>query len=1034
MTENIYRQVKEAISAAPEITLKQLGVQLQGKTFKGDWISGNCVLCSDTNGSASYSTEGFLRCPQCSTKLDIFEWRMKRDGGDLWNTCTKLAGELGVEIPKSRKRSDRMPQKMTQKLLTESINNLASAAEAKGAREFLKSRGLDNAELLEKLGVGFLGGFITFAQFTIDGKLRVPYRCYAIHGKVKWTWRGGRQGATTGWWGIPGALLEPQERILVLEGEWDVMTALMRLELHEQGFTVVTWTGGAGAPVPGHRVPESWRGRPVHICYDNDTFQGPDWSTHRAPTDRKRLEMESRRRNFLDGIAGSFAANHCDVLLRVVPIDPLENFGADFRDWVDAGGRDVDDLPCIPWKECRLAQRRPVVCGFNEVYDNAGSIVDFHADVCTVDADGVVIPLLLQLQCDLGNKPCCKSCKAPDQFPDGVVDCQKYQRQLAGMLTARDPERHAFRTIIGKPNSCVGAELVPLEYVTGSRWTAISNKDDESGQRELMVISPDSPTLSGQVQVIGEAHHANGTVVVLADKLFQVEKAEVNLSEFKELKEMTPGRTDDIDKIDAYLDQRVMDLSSNVTKIHGRPDVHITHDLLMHSGIGLRVDDVSTRGWLDVAVIGDTRSGKSLTFRRLFEHHGLGSMHTCVENISRAGLTMGASGGQYGGAKLRPGLFPRQNRKALVLDEWHLMIEKAPDNPMLHLQSARDEGKVYGVKIYGSRSLPARVRLTCIGNWARGDRDAYRFACEHLLYLYGAPEMLSRCDFGLIVEGDPGEAELPECTHRWTGDLSRALILRAWAMDEERIRIDQTALELAKEQCEAWRGVYSFAELPIFTPEEKFFSVLRIAVAIANLVYSHPKDDEYSCEVRVVHVQWAINWLKRIWRMSGYEDYSKSMLSKVDIQKPFEAESMLTIKLGLTDFMEAANLLGQFLGRFAMQEICALTGKELHESVKWLSGLMRMNVVRKVRGANGWSVEYAPTRSGAQVLRNLIMLAEDYPHLWKRRYDRVSQWLTNGRNGAISELPITYPSQQLRDRWDDEPDDTQNLFEGPGAG
>lgn len=1039
MNESIFDKIKAAIAADPARTLPQLGIILK-KGVKGEWSAGNCMLCADTSGSASYTHEAYLKCPQCGTKKDVFEWRGELEGGKLWDVALRLAAEFSIEIPKREEDRKRRPNKMTAEILAEATNALATAPEAEVARVFLAKRGFDNPTWWARLGIGFLNGTIIFAQFTPEGELRPRYRIYQLAGKVKWLWSsaGGKDpGLTVGWWTLPELMANPPEetRLLVLEGEWDVMTAIVRLELHKQGWLPVTWTGGAGAPIPAHLVPKPWMGLRVHLCYDNDTFQGPIWTEHRAPNTRKRLEMELRRKAFLEGVAGSFQANACDVLLRAIPIDPLKQFGADFRDWVDEGGRDIDELPCFELKDCLSETLLPVEVDFEGVYAHANRVVDFEANVCTVEDEGLTVPKTSELICPMGHKTCCKTCDAPTKFPDKIIDWAGYQDHLANMLVSKEPERYALEKVVGKPRGCAAATLKPLNYVTGARWTAISSADDSTGQRELTIVSKEVPTLSGNVNIIGRVHHVPGTVIVLAKKVHQVDTADIDLSEFKELKEMTPGRTDDLDRINAYIEARTADLSCHVTKIYGRPDVHVAHDLMMHSAIQIPFGDKPTRGWIDIAVIGNTRTGKSLTFRRLFEHHKLGSMHTCVENISRAGLTMGAApGGIAGKSKLRPGLYPRQDRKALILDEWHLMIEKSQDNPMEHLQSARDEGKVHGVKIYGARSLVARVRLTCIGNWARGDRYLFRYACQHFLYLYGKPEMLSRCDFGVIIHDAPDELELPDVPHRWTSELTRALILRAWSMDEDKIRIAEDAVELANEQCEAWREVYSYEELPIFTPEEKPVSILRIAVACANMVYSHPLDDEYSCEVRLVHVQWAIQWLKHVWKESGYEAYSKWMLSNSNIAKPFKAESLFTTDLKLEDPSDAATILNMLLGRYSVNEIVQMVGKEPYKATAWTHGLMRLNAIKKDRSTvSMFHVEYMPTKAGSLLLRNLVVLAEDYPHLWKQRYVKMESWVLARGKGAAPGLPLTLPLEELREHWDEQPDDTQNLFEGPGA-
>ena len=145
-------------------------------------------------------------------------------------------------------------------------------------REYLRERHLDDPQLLSELGVGFIKGFITFAQFDERGRVLERYRGLAPGGRVKWQWFGKGTGGPGIW---PAHFqLADNNTILLLEGESDVMTALIRLRLQDQGFHPVTWTAGAGSCPHPRDVPRSFAGHECHIAYDNDVFQGPDYDKY----------------------------------------------------------------------------------------------------------------------------------------------------------------------------------------------------------------------------------------------------------------------------------------------------------------------------------------------------------------------------------------------------------------------------------------------------------------------------------------------------------------------------------------------------------------------------------------------------------------------------------------------------------------------------------------------------------------------------------------------------------------------------------
>ena len=114
----IFSAVKKAIATDPEAILRKLNVQVK-KHVHGEWTQCKCPICDDESGSASVTPVGFLRCHQCSAKMDVFEWLSHRDGGSQLDACKRLAAELGVEAQpyKRAKRSRGLASWMNDDLL-----------------------------------------------------------------------------------------------------------------------------------------------------------------------------------------------------------------------------------------------------------------------------------------------------------------------------------------------------------------------------------------------------------------------------------------------------------------------------------------------------------------------------------------------------------------------------------------------------------------------------------------------------------------------------------------------------------------------------------------------------------------------------------------------------------------------------------------------------------------------------------------------------------------------------------------------------
>jgi len=994
---SFFSQVKEAFSLDPLGSLRTLGVTTKDGG-KGEWIQSVCPLCSDTNGSAGFSRNGHLKCHQCGRKQDLFTWTAELWTCSAWESCQKLAAQFSVNVDVKRPGGAAPPRYLTKEILRAATMDLWTADDAKPFRDFLANRKLDDAQLLERFGVGFAKGNLIFAQFDYfnGGKLRPCYRHYVPLGK-KWFWCG--SGAKPGFW--PYFQVPEDGIIWILEGEWDVMTAWMRLRLQDLGIYCFTWT--STGPIPGHLVPEEWRKKIIHFLYDNDTWQGADVDP-RAPSDKKLKEQELRFKK-LQTHASGFLQNKCKVFLRNIPIDPLENYGADLRDWVDAGNTDIELIPAIPFKDVSEKDPDPIAVDLSEVSKNARKRVKFHGMVETILAQDRTMPTCTYIDCEMGSSPACKKCLVPALYPNRLIFWKEKPDELANAMVAKSFDNSVKTSLLGVPRNCPRIVLQHEEYDDASIWTAV--KDDEASQGKLItIVSKDTPTLSGDVEVDGMVHHQHdkNTVMVMAKNLRQLDKAKIDLTPYvTDLHKLCPWDSNDIEAIDSYLWKRCADLAFNVTKIHGRPEVHLAHDLLMHSPIGWIYNGMKQRGWIDCGVVGDTRTGKTEVFSKLFHWHGVGKIWAAMSGVTLAGLTMGAVQSPKGYV-LKPGLFPRSHKKVLVLDEFHV-FDGSKQHPIMFLQSARDHGHCDSIKISGSRSLPSEVRFCTISNWPK-NRGPGRFPCQQFLSLYQKPEALSRTDFMLVVDGDPGGPDPAEA--QWTKELVRALIFRAWAMDPSLVEVDPDAIELAREFIEECKGVYS-ERIPLFTSEATFYSVIRIANAASCICFSHQPDNFYAARVRSAHVQFACDWLRLTWELSCYDKFSENEVRRNQILNPYEAEYQLTTKLRVFKPEEATGVFESFLQNFREGDLPALTGFENYDCIKWFAQLKRMNMFSKDETGDSFYTAYMPTTAGELILRNLIEIAEHHPKVYAERLAVIHTWIENGKPGTPNVQPLNLP-------------------------
>jgi len=1032
MQDGLFARVKAAIARDPEVNLAALGLQLK-KAIKGTWTQCECPVCPDKSGSCSVTPQGHIKCHQCSAKLDVFEWIAQQRSSTTWDVCRDLAKQFHVpdltdKAQGAKVTRNRWPGHWSEELAERAAFDLWDSDKNAHLRQFLAQRKIDDPVRLTELGVGAMNGCLVFTQWDSAAKVKGRVRAYDPSSEAsRWRWIGSASRDR-----VVGLYPLCQEVpdggvIFVTEGEWDFFTADIRLQMRDQGIYSFTHTGGAGQPWRREDIPKSWHGKEIHLCYDNDVFQGVDLSKYWAPDAKKRTEMLHRCSVLFSEIVPLLQSCDCKVKLRKVPIDPREKWGADFRDWINAGNTNLDDLPVYDAEELPNPKDQPHDCTMREVFSHVGELVRFRCTMTSVEQDGLLILRCSKIICDMNGRPECSRCDVPRKFSNGLFQWTDHPSKLAGYLSSpTDATREQFlhRQCLGKPSSCPQVEVKPIDYSAGVRWWAETELVEGAGDNsllELMIVSVDRPPMAGEVEVTGRVHPMSGSAMVLADKIVAIDKIDADIEpHIADYLSACPGPNATADSIDEYLSKRTADLSTNVTTIHGRDEVHLAYDLLLHSALGFyapRINQKENRGWLDICIYGDTRSGKSATVRALIAHTGIGFYKAAIESTSRAGLVLGSE--QRNGRWLtRPGVWPRQHKKLFVLDEFHFIVNKnQEEHPMRWLQSARDEGVVHGIKMgTADKSLPAKVRFACISNWVDGTRDTYHHVCEHLIGLYGEPEIISRLDYAIAVIGEPKKPH-GEVPHFWTSERTRALALRAWAQRPEDVIFEDGVEQAAMEHTLALNLRYTSERVPIFTEQEKVLSILRIAIACANLCFSHIEKNVHSVLVTKAHVEWAARWLTRTYRSIDYDNYCEAERFAREVREPLMAEVLL---FKLPDFSKSsARLLLEALCKpFTREEFLAIYGDQQLGMI-WIAQTVRHNIFRAHRGRRG--VSYKPTSGGARLIRNIVEMVTNYPEEFDRRRERLLQWASGGVSNAPDDLaPMDRDTDTLREEWDND--------------
>jgi len=322
----------------------------------------------------------------------------------------------------------------------------------------------------------------------------------------------------------------------------------------------------------------------------------------------------------------------------------------------------------------------------------------------------------------------------------------------------------------------------------------------------------------------------------------------------------------------------------NVTKIHGRPDLHLAVDLVFHSALEFYLgEEYVKKGWLDCMILGDTRCGKGFVVERLVEYFGVGEV-VSAENSSYAGIVAGLE--QYNKSwTVRWGKIPMNDRGLCAIDE----SSNLGADVWSRLSRIRSEGLAEINKIH-THQTNARTRLIFISNPIKSTISAHTHGIEALQEIIESPEDIARFDFVAIVASD--EVSLrsinqhrDRVTEVFTQRDERDLIMWIWSRTANQIVFTDTAQEEIYASSIKLGRIYD-SRIPLIQGENIRIKLARLAVAFAARCYNAINDGT-TLEVTAVFVQCAVEFLSSIYekKSNGYYDYSMNKQTKKGIEK-----------------------------------------------------------------------------------------------------------------------------------------------------
>lgn len=932
---------------------------LKDYRISGTQITGRCPMHDDSNASFSASlVKPVWTCHAKCGKGDIVGLHAKvkgitrkqaeralRNGIPCDGPVTDQAGVEGIRTPEGDRQAEG-PGYVPQTEVTLKHKLLLSNKEA--LKHLQSDRGI-SLKSINKYQLGFDGTRIWIPIYE-DGK------CVNVK---KHLFKGPGPKSLGYHPGMSRARIYPEvpvgNRLFITEGEFKAIL------LNQLGFPAITGTAGA------KNWDAAWdaeaEGKDVYIVFDIDTA---------GRTAAVKLATH------LIGVAAT---------VRVIELPICEPSNADFPDYIIRHGytaldfqRLCDGTPIFTPKG-KLApvdvETPPVEITLGRAADAEHHYkrVKLQVTVAGKDTTPYQAPKRLEVACDMSAGELCLKCPLAQNIKQpGLLEAEfdPNSSDVLKMIRCNDEQQSKFiRKKFGLLSGCKAwtmktpeiwkveeLSLIPEitfsdtgnPYVVRKAFSLIGGDIKSNQSYSLTALSIPDP----------ESQYATLIVTDAVPVKTSIEAFKVTKELQKDLRVFQVGKSGVNEAI-----LRLTEDLTHTTQIWGREDIIQAVMLTLCSPRRFSfAGQLLEKGWLEALIIGDTRTGKSETVRRIMRRIQLGEFIT-GENLSKAGLIGGLQANGSGKWHLTWGALPLNNGGFVCIDE----TQGLPEEVIGDLSGIRSSGVAEITKIVKERT-DSQVRILWISNPRKGRYSGFAYGVHAIREVFGKPEDIARLDFAISAAEGEVPLEVINSFHdkrepKFTSDQLRNLVLFAWSRKPEHIRFTREATQVCMDAASRMSKVYS-SEIPLAEPAEQRIKIARVAASVACLTYSS-KDGEH-IDVLPTHALWAEKFLTDCYSKPsmGYDLFSAQALKGSECS---EAEREL-ITREFTAFRAWDRLRDAFLENphgVRQKFLAAKTGMPREELDTFLDWLGRHDLF------NDTPVGYKPTAKFASILRGLLV-------------------------------------------------------------
>lgn len=314
-------------------------------------------------------------------------------------------------------------------------------------------------------------------------------------------------------------------------------------------------------------------------------------------------------------------------------------------------------------------------------------------------------------------------------------------------------------------------------------------------------------------------------------------------------------------------------------------------DLFYHTPLKFKYAGRTQRATLDVALVGESRTGKSDAAKSLMDFYGLGAI-VSLKSATPDALVGGSQGTAKDGYKIRLGVLPRNHKGAVIFEEFSDMGKMVAKK----LTEVRSSGMVRISRVSGESIAPAMVRMLTISNQPKTADGStipliqFSSGIEVMKQLVGAAEDIARYDFiQLIGRSEIIDPNTPVDIEPYPQESYMNRIRWIWSRKEDQIIIAPEVEDYIAECARELNQNYG-CHIQIFGAEA-WKKLTRVAIACAACVCSMDDTGE-NVIVTEEHVAWAYNFL-----VDCYDNELFKLADYVDRERKYELCDQTTINV-----------------------------------------------------------------------------------------------------------------------------------------